>query len=64
MPTGPVDHDRPSILTRRGFGLGALGALAAAAAPAAAQGTDVDLLLVLLNDGSGSIDENEYRLQR
>lgn len=64
MPTGVVNRDRPSILTRRGFGLGALGALAAAGSPVRAQGADVDLLLVLLNDGSGSIDENEYRLQR
>ena len=53
-------------LTRRGLGAGLLGAAAAATAipvPAAAQG-DVELLLVLLNDGSGSIDEEEYRLQR
>ena len=43
-----------------------LGALAGAALPvrASAQSTDVDLLLVLLNDGSGSIDADEYRLQR
>lgn len=47
---------------RRAFGLGALAALAGA--PAAAQTPDVDLLLVLLNDGSGSIDADEYRLQR
>lgn len=48
-----------------------LGALAGAAIPARvsaqagfAQAGDVDLLLVLLNDGSGSIDADEYRLQR
>jgi hypothetical protein len=54
-------------LTRREFGLGALGlAVAAPHAPTQAQGQagDVDLLLVLLNDGSGSIDADEYRLQR
>ncbi len=53
----------PKHLTRREFGLGALG-LAATTSPLAAQSTNVDLLLVLLNDGSGSIDEDEYRLQR
>jgi hypothetical protein len=51
-------------LSRRRFGQGLLGALAGAAVPARAQGSDVDLLLVLLNDGSGSIDAEEYRLQR
>lgn len=47
-----------TALTRRAFGLGAL------ATPALAQAPEVDLLLVLLNDGSGSIDADEYRLQR
>jgi hypothetical protein len=47
-----------SALTRRAFGLGML------ATPALAQAPEVDLLLVLLNDGSGSIDADEYRLQR
>ncbi len=51
-------------LSRRAFGTGLLGALAGSARPAAAQGGDVDMLLVLLNDGSGSIDADEYRLQR
>lgn len=40
------------------------GATATLAAPARAQSPDVDLLLYLLNDGSGSIDADEYRLQR
>lgn len=48
-------------LTRRAFGMGVLGAVAA---PALAQANDVELLLVLLNDGSGSIDPEEYKLQR
>lgn len=47
-----------SGVTRRAFGLGLL------ATPALAQAPEVDLLLVLLNDGSGSIDADEYRLQR
>jgi hypothetical protein len=47
-----------SGLTRRAFGLGLLAPSALAQAP------EVDLLLVLLNDGSGSIDAEEYRLQR
>jgi hypothetical protein len=51
-------------LTRRNFGMGMLGALAGIPSRAAAQGGDVDMLLVLLNDGSGSIDADEYRLQR
>jgi hypothetical protein len=40
--------------------------LAASAAPfgVQAQAPEVDLLLVLFNDGSGSIDADEYRLQR
>ncbi len=54
---------RKPIVSRRAFGAGMLGAAAGLARPAAAQG-DVELLLVLLNDGSGSIDEEEYRLQR
>jgi hypothetical protein len=40
------------------------GISAALAAPALAQAPDVDLLLVLFNDGAGSIDADEYRLQR
>lgn len=51
-------------LSRREFGKGLLGTLAAGARPAAAQAGEVDLLLVLFNDGSGSIDAEEYRLQR
>ncbi len=51
-------------LSRRAFGTGLLGTLAGSARPVAAQGGDVDMLLVLLNDGSGSIDADEYRLQR
>ncbi|MBL8832632.1 MAG: DUF1194 domain-containing protein [Rhodospirillales bacterium] len=51
-------------LSRRAFGTGLLGALAGAAGHVAAQSGDVDMLLVLLNDGSGSIDADEYRLQR
>lgn len=51
-------------LSRRAFGTGLLGALASSVRPAAAEGGDVDMLLVLLNDGSGSIDADEYRLQR
>jgi hypothetical protein len=55
-------------LTRRVFGQAALGALVPAfghaAAHAQAQANEVGLLLVLLNDGSGSIDADEYRLQR
>ncbi|MCM0021151.1 MAG: DUF1194 domain-containing protein [Tagaea sp.] len=47
-----------ALLTRRAFGLGLL------TTPALAQAPEVDLLLVLLNDGSGSIDADEYRLQR
>jgi len=49
----------PSPLARRTL----LGA-AALAAPAAAQTTALDLLLVLAVDASGSIDEDEFRLQR
>ena len=54
--------DRVASLTRRGFGAGLLGV--ALAGPAPAQATGTDLLLVLLNDGSGSIDSDEYALQR
>lgn len=54
--------DRVASLTRRGFGVGLLGV--ALAGPAPAQATGTDLLLVLLNDGSGSIDSDEYALQR
>jgi hypothetical protein len=53
---------RPTFLSRRAFGAGLLGTALTSAARA--QGTDVDLLLVLLNDGSGSIDPDEYALQR
>jgi len=52
----------PKHLSRRAFALGAAGL--AAAAPLRAQSNEVGLLLVLLNDGSGSIDADEYRLQR
>lgn len=52
------------LLSRRGFGGGLLGTALAAAPRAPAQAAEVELLLVLLNDGSGSIDEEEYRLQR
>ncbi|MFM8678366.1 MAG: DUF1194 domain-containing protein [Alphaproteobacteria bacterium] len=52
------------LLSRRGFGGGLLGTALAAAPRALAQAAQVELLLVLLNDGSGSIDEEEYRLQR
>jgi hypothetical protein len=52
---------RPA-LSRRAFGCGLLGA--ALARPGQSQSADVDLLLVLFNDGSGSIDAEEYRLQR
>lgn len=51
-------------LSRRAFGCGLLGTLAGGPRWAAAQDGDVDMLLVLLNDGSGSIDADEYRLQR
>jgi hypothetical protein len=51
-------------LGRRAFGLGLLAAPALAPGFAHAQAQDVDLLLVLFNDGSGSIDADEYRLQR
>jgi len=54
--------DRVASLSRRGFGAGFLGV--ALGGPARAQATDTDLLLVLLNDGSGSIDGDEYALQR
>jgi len=52
---------RSIAIPRRSFGLGLVGMLAAGSVAAAA---DVDLLLVLLNDGSGSIDADEYQLQR
>ncbi|MBM3613165.1 MAG: DUF1194 domain-containing protein, partial [Alphaproteobacteria bacterium] len=52
------------LLSRRGFGGGLLGTALAAAPRAPAQAAEVELLLVLLNDGSGSIDEEEYKLQR
>jgi len=51
-------------MSRRNFGMGMLGALASIPSPSPAQGNDVDMLLVLLNDGSGSIDADEYQLQR
>lgn len=41
-----------------------IGALAVAASPAAAQQTPVDIELVFVVDASGSIDEEETRLQR
>ncbi len=53
---------RPDLLSRRGFGAGLLGA--AIAGRSDAQPAETDLLLVLLNDGSGSIDADEYALQR
>ena len=60
----PFDGEmaRPIPLSRRAFGAGFLGA--AAGGVAFAQQAEVDLLLVLLNDGSGSIDADEYALQR
>ncbi len=49
-------------LSRRAFGAGLVGASLVGAAHA--QVAETDLLLVLLNDGSGSIDADEYALQR
>ncbi|MFO0294691.1 MAG: DUF1194 domain-containing protein [Rhodospirillales bacterium] len=54
-------------IPRRAFGAGLLGAGLLGPGPARlarAQSVEVDLLLVLLNDGSGSIDADEYALQR
>jgi hypothetical protein len=50
------------LLSRRIFGAGLLGTVIAGAARARV--VETDLLLVLLNDGSGSIDADEYALQR
>ncbi len=41
-----------------------LAAPALLAAPAAAQRATLDMLLVLAMDASGSIDDDEFRLQR
>jgi hypothetical protein len=60
-----MDAEHARALSRRRLGVGMLGAATLAAArPTIAAAAEVELLLVLLNDGSGSIDEEEYRLQR
>ncbi|MBM3480535.1 MAG: DUF1194 domain-containing protein, partial [Alphaproteobacteria bacterium] len=60
-----MDARHARSLSRRRLGAGMLGlATVAAGQQGLAAGADVELLLVLLNDGSGSIDEEEYRLQR
>ncbi len=55
--------DRPTLLRRR-HALALPAGLALAPRPAAAQAGVLDLLLVLAIDASGSIDADEFRLQR